>query len=263
MHICPQHSECNTPEFIEKVSVEKKIFDAITTFDELCNYGVKYVNNIYKYFPTWYACDDRINCYETNDNIVYYLSEFNSNGYYTNLSQPADNCACNVTNCHYLQRAFVRGYVKPDIGNKIFEKLKNDPRIYIELHSTTRIIDLTDKNVIIGVNGHSILDILMQYVNDNTQFYEFDIKSNILTDDAGVVTLVDGVGRTFSSFMDILKNEDCRNKNNKIFTVRDKYFDELQQKIKDPICHLVICDKEWGNNDEYMWKMILSILKNN
>jgi hypothetical protein len=118
--------------FSQRLEREKKIFDNLTTFDELCLYNIDFCQDKYKYSACYFADenDSGPNLFEHTEenNLKEYIIQLNKLGFLTDCSQPCDiHILFPKKNMYLYQRAFVSGYVKKSVADVIFKHFEKDP----------------------------------------------------------------------------------------------------------------------------------------
>lgn len=275
-HICKLHRECISFEFMKKVYNDKLTYQSITNFNELCDYDRKYISNIYRYHPDRPACSLYSN-YDKENNAIKYLTRLNAYKFYTTLFQSSREIK--VDTDFINQRAYVAGYIPKNIGEKLFDKLKNNKRLYIEIISTSSTCNLNNINVI---TAHNNSNLLIEYeksefnsipsdINMNASYKKFyqelEIKTNVKDNiNAEIISKINGQPLFYSSFTDKEYRACFLNKNNKFFNMEykssDWYDDPVNAILENETYKIIICDKEWNNNDEYLWRIVLRHLIN-
>lgn len=176
--------------YIQATEQEIQRYKSLKTFDEYCEYGYLFATDKVKYSPIYgETYPDRKNLYENGDNIQHYIAMFNKHGYFTRCSQPSKSKILHSPTKELLesfvkndriprygpdhelhnklkfdQRAAVTGFMINTIANKIYDKLKDDPRI---------IVLMADKN---NRNIEGLLDISKQ--NDKKMIWFNRFNSN-------------------------------------------------------------------------------------
>jgi hypothetical protein len=254
------------------------IYSQIQTFDELCKLGCDFIENKIKIHPFLIVDQTKDNLYELvgkNEWIRDYLYQYNLMGFYTVISQPGLDYPIHIyptyldyKNSFILQndiksfddfmsfddfgvkqRAEIEGFIKLDIGVKIYNKFKDDPRIKIALSN----IPESFSNNIPNSNFKSI----DQYTtlsykklsNENIKFMENEAESN-------------------ESARKEFKGSERNYKLSQLYHVVRRYFIVRNYSIKKHIQNLLdtdivgisIMDLEWNNND-YLWNKIYLYLK--
>lgn len=176
------------------------IYSKLKTFTDLCSYCYLYTTNKVMYFPMNFPSETD-SLYEEGDNIQYYMPEFNRYCLFTSFSQPSQKLTDNT----YKQRSAVEGYIPRKKGEKIYEKLKNDQRIFIN----------------------------MIYPNDKIEYNTIDSPNLTVT----------------------------RSKKKGITHFYTKYSREQIKYYKNDLVKLEIADRQYGTDDQYVFKTLLQELK--
>lgn len=275
------------------------IYSNIKTFDELCMIGCDFILNKIKFHPFLIVDESKDNLYELVDEkykfIKEYLYQYNLMGFYTVMSQPGSNYSIKIyptyldykksfddhykkkndlnkdsnNNFGVKQRAEVEGFIKLDKGIKLYNLLKDDPRIKIILSNVCESYNNYDHNY----NNNNISNCV---INDDSNK---QLNSSITINKYATLSyekLSDGCVRFME--MEADKNELLRkefqgsNRNLKLsqmYHVVRRYFVVRTYSLKKHIPNLSdtdiigisIMDLEWDKND-YLWEKIYLCLKN-
>lgn len=176
--------------FINQVKVHGKL----NSFEEFCCYGYLYTQDLVVFTPCFYPCD-RPNLYEHGDNIQYYMQEFNKHRFYTNWSQPSEegqrfgymSGGKIVWSDTYNQKANVFGWMLNTTASKMYNTLKDDPRITVKTSNThdklQQIVYEECKYKLFGDIDYSNLTYIQFYDNEyNDDQYLFKTILSLLTE---------------------------------------------------------------------------------
>ncbi len=242
------------------------MYSQITTFENLCEIGCKFIKNEIRTHPFLQIDYTKDNLYELDEKTEWirnYLYEYNKIGFYTVISQPG---------CDYLitlyptyldyknsynfnikpldgiygvkQRAEVEGFMKKHIALKLYSILSNDPKIIIKISF--------DKN-----NSIHDDESLNKYMTLSYQIEKNDIRFM----------------EKESEFNESIRLQNKKiNRNDKLQKMKHvvrKYFSVRNYPLKKHIPNLIdndivgvsIMDLTWNQND-YLWKKIYQSLKN-
>lgn len=155
--------------FKSRIDNETIFYESLTTFEQLCSYGVDFCNDTYKYMPNIQTCPHEPNLWEHDkgNNIRAHLIELNKLGYLTYCSQPCDtnrymqyqlntmgfksesNTPANTAG---HQRAFVSGFMKKNIAEKFLEQLCSQDYIATKRTVVSIICEFDDIDYIHSLN---------------------------------------------------------------------------------------------------------------
>lgn len=85
------------------------------SFEDLCALGARFVEGDLPFFPGWLAPE----LDEESDPLVPCLAALNRGGMLTLASQPGRALAAEGSGAASAQRAFVTGFVRPDLGRRL------------------------------------------------------------------------------------------------------------------------------------------------
>lgn len=225
------------------------------TFEELCFYGAKYINNEVKdFFGIWHHNDD--NMYELTDdkfwirNIIY---QYNKNGFFTTISQPGDDGKCTMFksigsriennindvkkgNFGIQQRAMISGFMKRTNCMKVYDKLKKDDRIVI--YSEINNENLLEEYTYCSISYEQINETNKRIMYDEYKKTESwnDYMSKYDFDDVHCTTF--GLW-PFSDFSHLIKDTE-----------------------HEDIVSIAFMDKIWNDNT-YLWTTLLDTINSN
>lgn len=227
------------------------------TFEELCSYGAKFVNNEVKdFFDLWYHTDD--NMYElTGDkfwirNLIY---QYNKNGFFTTISQPGDDGKFTIFkslgsrlkgdindvktgNFGLQQRAMIRGFMKKTNCMKVYDKLKKDDRIVI-------CSDIDNENLL---EEYTYCSISYEQINETNKRIMYDEYKKMVS-----------CGGSINKY-DLNDLDDCM-----LTGFGSSSFNNFSHLIKDTphedIVSIAFMDKIWNDNT-YLWTTLLDTILN-
>lgn len=116
----------------------EKIYRPVKCWEDLIKTNLDYLNGLN---DCSFNCGVSIHD-ETINNKEFFndCKTLNQKGLLTSGSQPYENQINRKKELLYFQNSYVEFYSKPDIGNKLYDILQNDPRIYTEYCNYTEKI---------------------------------------------------------------------------------------------------------------------------
>lgn len=219
--------------FNNRMKNEQKYYESLSTFKDICNYGADFCKNKYKYFPGYFITENTINLREanTNNNLKYYLTEFNKLGFFTMCSQPCEYSILPAESQDYFQRSFVSGYLTIEQGERMIKHFKNDNSIV--KHRT-----------IVSFKGTIEQSKYIQKLDKELDNEKYVIK--YLNNDKNT-------GYTRSGF-----NIKYEPENMEFF---DEYFENIEEN--DNIVMVNIASKLFDDVNNIFWEKILTFLRKN
>ena len=249
------------------------MYSNINTFEELCESGCKFILNKIKTHPFLIINQNQDNLYELVGEYAWirdYLYQYNKMGFYTVMSQPglSRNVDIYPTYLDYKnsfankqiikrngkfgvsQRAEVEGFMKMSQALKLYESLKNEPRIKIGLSNLSE--NNSYEHDIKSIDKYATLSYEIIQSNNETRFMEMEAEFN-----ETVRNNLEGV---------------CRDvKLSNLYHVIKRYYVVRTYSLKSHIPNLIdsdivgvsIMDLEWKSNDFIWEKIYLSLLEIN
>lgn len=254
------------------------LYDKIKTFEELCLYGAKYVNDEVCEFPGWLDTiagqTDALYELNINDNAEYKLIKdviykCNLYGFFTYVSQPEntsdikiykslwhrfmrdETSVLNDAEYTYKQRHSVSGFMKKDMALYVKEILSNNP--YYSIYISCETNEVIENEPFISMT-----------FRNNVSLYElnkeiYDKYSN---------TCFDGNNsELFKKINDIMFAGCCpgvRYEEPSSFKIQyEKYFISLDKKLFEDniIVKFEIMDRRWNSNSCDMWIDLLKTIE--
>lgn len=214
---------------------EQRIYNSLSSYEDYCIYGYLIATNQVKYHPFWNYSLEEHNLVESEDNIREYIPKFNLAGFYTRISQPSINKLIpHDDNNWTINRCIMDS--KLDYHDSYSWK----QRAYVCGVMKRYLFDAIKKELIndsrLYVAGHSEEKISVYFPITNKGEFE----GNIIQ-----LTMLDSV--TISATSDNL-------------WVPDQLIPGINVE-KEDLVSVDIIDKEFGNNDEYIFKKLLNLLE--
>ncbi len=210
-----EHQKCKICEY----------FKYAKTFEDLCKLGAMYANDEINEYPGWSHVSGQ-NLYEMagrHEWIKYIICDYNTNGFFTRMSQPGNKCIILETQ----QRASVDGFMKKNMAMYVYEKLKNNENFVILTSLANRDIPFE----------HRVRTI--PFKNNVPMFKQLKRNPNMSVTHFGV-------GINYPLFEEIFKTT--------LLDADPKLFE------KDNIVQFSIMDLRWNYNDE-LWTTLLDCIK--
>ena len=248
------------------------MYSNINTFEELCETGCKFILNEIKTHPFLIIKQNQDNLYELVGEHTWirdYLYQYNKMGFYTVMSQPGLSNHIDIYPTHLdyknsfankqvvkrkgkfgiLQRAEVEGFMKLSQAIKLYESLKNEPRIKIGLSNLQ--FNNSQEHDIKSIDKYATLSYEIKQ-NNEIRFMEMEAEFN-----ENVRNKLEGVNRDvkLSNLYHVVK---------RYYTVRTYSLkSHVPNLVDSDIVGVSIMDLEWKSND-FLWKKIyLSLLEIN
>lgn len=271
------------------------IYSNIKTFDELCMTGCDFILNKIKFHPFLIVDKSKDNLYELVDEkykfIKDYLYQYNLMGFYTVMSQPSSNYPTKIyptyldyknsfdeyfkkkidldenscSNFGVKQRAEVEGFIKLEKGIKLYNLLKDEPRIKIGLSNVFELSNNYDNNNIYNCIINDNLD--KQSISSITINKYATLSYEKLPD--GNIRFMEMEADKNELLRNEFKGSNRNSKLSQLYHVVRRYFVVRKYSIKKHVPNLSdtdiigisIMDLEWDSN-EYLWEKIYLCLKN-
>jgi hypothetical protein len=188
------------------------MYDTIETFDELCQSGIEYINGTINSHIFLSIDNTKSNLYELvgeKEFIKNYLLYYNSNGFYTVMSQPCADYEVSIfANCYdyklshsdvnikplngkygVKQRAEVQGFMHKNRAENIYNYLKLDKNIKVLVSTINENIPINEQNYRYATLSYKYIDNDIDIdINNDIKFMEAedDFNENIRTELHGV-----------------------------------------------------------------------------
>lgn len=252
------------------------IYQEIKTFDELCKIGCKFIQNKINTHPFLIIDKTKDNLYElidTNEWIREHLYQYNLMGFYTVMSQPGSDYPTQIYSSYLdykksfvsefseikpldgnfgvKQRAEVEGFMKLEKALKLFDLLKDEPKIKIG------ISNLNSNNFYSNTNSNTNSNTIDSYATISYQI-ENNNQIRFMESEAEINEII---RLEFKGSERNYKLSKLKHVVRRYFIVRNYPLKKHIPNLSDTdIVGISIMDLVWNRND-YLWEKIYSCLK--